>query len=142
MIWFALAFKYFEWITTLIMFRLFIYLNIVRAGDIQLYTLFVLEMETGQENITTLMNLNSFTPAIKDLRNLGWAAPWMVKPFSLFFRASQMSTETYIGRELHEINWVWFYRFGFGPQKWLMHDVFDLIEKVACTETRRGFWSQ
>jgi len=141
MIWWALVFQHIEFASTLVMFRLFIFLNVIRAGDIQLYTLFVLEKSEGQAYIANLMYVHGYRPALWTLRNVGWMAPWIVSSFTLFFRASQLSTEAYIGKDLTEVNQVYQSIFDIKDKDWTDVIAHHKMTDFCVKHTDRGFFS-
>lgn len=105
MIWWCFVFEQIEWVSTIVLFRMFIYLNIIRAGDIQLYTLFVLETESHTENIAAMMDKHSYQPAWDTFNEFGWLCPWADAPLRNFFTAARMSTEAYTGYRIGGNSW-------------------------------------
>jgi hypothetical protein len=99
-IWWDIVFQCIEYISTIIVFNQFIYLNIVRSGDIQLYTLFVMGNGKGMIDIQNLMEIHAFQPAKYAIDHWGIFAPYSIDIYNNFFAAAKLSTQAYTGIEI------------------------------------------
>ena len=94
-LYWGLAFGYIEFFATLIVFRLWIYGMVIRAGDIMQYTLKVVKQESGQEQIRYLMQIHGFLPAKNVLDLYGILCDFGVGTFTVFFESAYLATQAY-----------------------------------------------